>query len=99
MMTMQAHRKNIVDITKEGSKHGSHKMTGMLALLACMAALAGVAGLSCSGLSVNSDVQTAPVEEQAQEFAALAPNIPPEIVNVSTATDRIAPLNRCELTC
>ena len=71
----------------------------LVVALTCVAVLAAVVGLSSDRLSVNSDVQSPLVEEGKEEIAAPAANSAPEILRLTAATDRIAPLDVCELVC
>ena len=70
-----------------------------LAATACLTALVTVAGLGCGQPTVSSDVPQQPVSEGEAGAPALEPNSPPEILNLTTAIDRISPTELCQVVC
>ena len=86
--------------TQEQKPKGSQKKAAIIVSLVCVGVVAAIVLMNGGGLSVNSDVsEPLPPEEETEEEAAATPNVPPEILSVVAATDRIAPFDLCEVTC
>ena len=82
-----------------GTAKASHKKAAFIVIGACLLVVAAILTLSQDGLSVRSDVQTAPEDKAGEDVAESSPNSLPEIVGIIPATDRITPFDLCEVVC
>ena len=99
MVTEQTGHNDKDGVKNKGAAQRSRKKAALAVVAACVAVVLVIVELDSGRLSVSSDVQAPLPGDEEEEPAAPAPNSPPEIVNIATATDRITPSGICEVLC